>query len=293
MVLAAVAAAAALAWVGCTRPLPPRLVGGTELRLEITRDGTLLVPVTVYDAAGRAHAQAFVVDTGASITSLTPAAADALGLARGEPITINAGADEIAAFQTDLPGLAIGAARFDGVRIAVLELPEARRLGVSFAGVLGLDLLGRYDVEIDLARRRFALHPSGAAAMIARNRAMAQLPIERGRYGLVVLTARIEGYAAMPAILDLGAQWTVINRSAARSMTGFAIQGVTPVERTRYARLALADLAIDHRGFQVENLSVFRRLGVDGRPAMLLGADVFEGRSVVLAYRDRALYVSR
>lgn len=277
----------------CARPLPPQLTGGSEAPMTITDNGSLLVPVVLYDrhdAAGQHHR--FVVDTGASITALTPSAAEALGLAGTDVLVVNEGQDAALGRTATLPRLSVGGIAFDGLRVAIVDLPDMRRIDARIAGILGLDVLARHDVVIDLARGRLGLHPAGRIARSDAARAMARVPFDQSRYGLVVLAARFQDKPSMPAILDLGAQASVINLPAARMLTRHLYGSATNPEWGS-TKLELSDLWIERRGFMVQDLGVFRRLGVHEEPAILLGADLFRDRMVVLAYQDRAVYVSR
>lgn len=279
----------------CHRALPPELPGAVETPLAVSADGTLLVPAVLHGRRGAAQHHQLVVDTAASITALTPAGAAALGITGAHEMVINEGRDAIPARRATLPWLSVGGAVFRDLPVAIVDLPDARRIDARFGGILGLDVLAHHDVVIDLVRRRFTLHPAGYAARSDAARAMQRIPFDRSRYGLIALAVRVEGYPEMLGVLDLGAQGSVINPVAARMLNNYTSYGVlTPQSGSRrYARLELAGLALDHRGFQVEDLGVFHRLRTAKRPAMLLGADLFRGRSIVLAYQDRAVYVSR
>jgi predicted aspartyl protease len=257
-------------------------------------DGTVLVPVVLHDRAGAAQHHQLVVDTGASITAITPATAAALGISGVREIVLNEGSDAVPARLATLPRLEVGGVTFHDLRVAIVDMPAARTIDARFGGILGLDALAHHDVVIDLVRRRFTLHPAGYAARSDAAREMQRLPFERGRYGLIALPVRVEGFPEMLGVLDTGAQWSVMNRVAARMLLDYTPNSVlTPVQPRRYARVELAGVALDHHGFQIEDLGVFQRLRIDRRPAILLGADLFQGRSIVLAYQDRAVYVSR
>jgi predicted aspartyl protease len=285
---------AMLVGVGCGRPLPPELPGRVDTQLAISPRGTVLVPVVLHDRTGAAQHYELVVDTGASITAITPATAAALGISGVDDLVLNEGRDAVPARRATLPRLVVGGVTFRNLRIAIVDMPAARQIDARFGGILGLDALARHDVVIDLVRRRFTLHPAGYAARSDAVREMQRLRFQRGRYGLIALPVRVEGFPEMLGVLDLGAQWSVMNRAAARMLSDFTPNSVlTPLQPRRYARLELAGVVLDHHGFQIEDLGVFQRLRIDRRPAILLGADLFQGRSLVLAYQDRAVYVSR
>lgn len=288
----------ALSWLAaasCSRPLPPLLPGAVEAPLAISPDGTVLVPVTLEDLTGAAQQHHLVVDTGASITAITPATAAALGISGTRQLVLNEGRDAVPAKLATVPRLVVGGLTFHNLRVAVVDMPAARKIGAKFGGILGLDVLSHHDVVIDLARHRFTFHPAGFMARTEAAREMQRLPFRRSRYGLIAVTVRLDGFPEMLGVLDLGAQWSVLNPAAGRMVSDYTPHTVLtpPAQPRRYARVELAGISIDHRGLLVEDLGVFHRLKLDKRPAILLGADLFAGRSIVLAYQDRALYVSR
>lgn len=258
---------------GCpSGPWPPPLAGVGEVA--ITANLVLVqVPVAV-----DGHGFQFIVDTGASVTSLTDATAAKAALRTEGQTTVNgrheAATATVARFE--LAGLEVR-----GPPVAVFSLPVANELTLGYAGILGLDVLGRYDTVIDLHRARLTLMHAGDAARRATD-ALAKLPLRYTRDGLVIVDVTFAGHA-VPAILDTGAWRSMISPAALPDRDAAVI--------TDELRAGDADLGL--RSLVVGDHLVFARSGLAGRPAILLGVDVLERRQVVLAYRDRALYISK
>jgi predicted aspartyl protease len=272
-VLLVIVAVAYLA--GCpSGPWPPRLHGSGEVA--ITANLVLLqVPVAI---DGRRFA--FIVDTGSSVTSLTAQTASTAVLRDRGKTTINGRHDAttgtIARFE--LAGLEIR-----DLPVVVISLPVANKLTLGYAGILGLDVLGRYDTVIDLipGRSTLTVMQAGEAARQVTD-ALAKLPIRFSRDGLVIVDVSFAG-RTVPAVLDTGASRSVISPKALPDRDAPVITD----------ELRMGDAELGLRSFVVADHLVFARSGLAGRPAILLGLDVLARRQLVLAYRDRVLYVSK
>src|SRR5689334_1897943 len=125
-----------LAGAGCGRRLPPELPGRVETQLAISRDGTVLVPVVLHDRVGGAQQNQLVVDTGASITAITPATAAALGISGARAVVLNEGSDAVPARLATLPQLEVGGVTFHNLRVAIVDMPAARTINAQFGGIL-------------------------------------------------------------------------------------------------------------------------------------------------------------
>jgi predicted aspartyl protease len=104
----------------------------------------------------------FLLDSGAGATVLDSGFASRLGLAeRGVMEARGTGGSETAAF-VDASTLQLPGVVLRGQTIVTIGLDGvAEALGRPIAGILGWDFLSRFAVEIDYARARLALAPSG------------------------------------------------------------------------------------------------------------------------------------
>jgi hypothetical protein len=111
---------------------------------------------------------------------------------------------------------------------------------------------------------------------------------------------------AIPAVLDTGASGTVMNWAAAK-LLGLtpddprvekvrSLQGVTkdapPTYRTTVGELRIGAARGANPTLRIADIGVFKMLGMDGGPAMILGIDQFAGRRIVVDHPGGKLYVS-
>ncbi len=270
-----------LALVGCRSPRPPEFAAGVEVQLAESDHGTVFVPVAVNGRPLR-----FIFDTGASISAVTPAVAEALALVPNGSTMVNG---TIAARLTSLETLSVGSFQHHDVRVAIVALPEERRIDESFDGVLGLDILSQYDVAIDFPRHRFVFYPPSRFAQSAAVDEMIRVDFTKSRNGLAEFSVAFDERGPIPAFLDLGAQRTITN-----TVTANWIEGPGNGDPERAPRgLKLGDVRWEHFSIIVEDLPIFDQWIRADELAVILGADLFRDRSVVLAYREGALFVSR
>jgi hypothetical protein len=103
----------------------------------------------------------FILDTGASMTLIAPAAARRL---RAAPVKVSGRtvslSGRVKATEVELDALALGPVTVRGLRVIVADLRVIRRaVGVDIDGVLGSDVLARFRVVIDYPNRRVSFAP--------------------------------------------------------------------------------------------------------------------------------------
>jgi hypothetical protein len=261
---------------GCHGPVPQFAGGGLA---PLDTDGGRLVVSARLD--GKPYRM--VLDTGASVTSISTAAARELGIKVVGTTQIN---DHIPAKLGVLRSLSIGVVEHADVTVVIVDMPNARDSAVAFQGILGLDVLSHHDVVLDFGRRTLALYPAGTPVLRRRDASMARIEFQRGSHGLLVFQIVFRGRPPIPAILDLGAPTSVINGAAAAAL------GVRrPAFRPPPLELGGVELGTPY--MLIRDLPVFARFGLADRPAILLGSDVFKDRALVIAYRDRVAFLSR
>ncbi|HTR51556.1 MAG TPA: retropepsin-like aspartic protease [Kofleriaceae bacterium] len=268
--------------IACRSPRPPVFSGGVEVQLAQSAHGTVFVPVTVNGRPLR-----FIFDTGATISAVTPETARALGLVSDGTTLVNG---TIKAELATAESLAVGSIHHARVRIAIVALPEERRIDEHFDGVLGLDILGQHDIAIDMPRHRFVFYSPNYLAHGDAVDGMIRVPFTKGHYGLVELQVAFdEKRGEIPAFLDLGAQRTITNEATANW-----IEGGGRIDPERSSRgLTIGKARWDEFKVVVDNLQIFEYWIRSDDLAVLLGADLFRDRALVLAYQDSALFVAR
>ncbi len=256
---------------------PPRFSGGVLAPLEI-RGERLLVSVKI-DGKPRV----MVLDTGASITAISTATARDLGIAVESTTQING---HLSAGVGTIKSLEIGLADHENVKVAIVDMPNARDSSVHFDGILGLDVLATHDLVLDFRRSTLALYPSGAMMDHDLLPEMTRIALQRGSHGLMMLDVTIGNQPPMTAMLDLGAPITVVNQAAADQL------GITQ-PMFRAPSVSVGNVQLARRAMLVRDLPVFERAGLSHQPAVLLGSDVFARRSLVISVRDRVAMLSR
>ncbi len=118
-------------------------------------DGHILVPVVLN---GFLEARV-LVDTGAGITILSKELARKLPLEAeaGNPITLKTMATDIEAQLATLSSIQVGNLIRNNLRVAITDLPLGEK--IKFDGILGMDFMTDYKIQIDNENNRIFLSP--------------------------------------------------------------------------------------------------------------------------------------
>jgi predicted aspartyl protease len=280
--MAARALVGALVVIGCSHSRPP------VAPIAIGPQRELLVPVVI-----NGRPMTLQLDTGASTTTITPAAKARLGLESSIPVRGHGAGGPL-----------------EHVELVLLYTTEVcdhlvRRLPAAVVeiehadGVLGMDVLGEYTTEIDLAQRSLRLHKPWDTTW--RTPDLEPVHYERLGGGQIWIEVTVEG-RPVTAIVDLGANVSFANRRAApdreeaSSMLTAAVgaDGHLATFATMHdVSVSVGDQTFVASALLVGDLPIFRRLGVADRPAMILGADALASRRLVIDPNAHQLYVSR
>ncbi len=257
---------------------------GTELPLTL-RHRFLLVPASL--DGGQTM---LVVDTGAEATTVTPETAAGLHLA-SEPsrtMLLGVGGAVLSGGTVRLHRLVLGRLHVDGLSPDVGRLPRLHGAGLPVGGLLGLDVLGGYDIALDLPRRSMTLYavPSCPGFVPPDYSAADGEELRRTRGRLLVIAVRIDGHPVR-ALLDTGARTSLLERDAAARLgvtgealardqvmrgSGIGAQAVA-LRRHRFGEVRVGGVAVRNMEVDIGPLPV---PGVD----MLLGADWLAGHVV-------------
>ena len=225
---------------------------------------------------------AFLVDTGAERTVIARELAERLGLTEGAKLrlaTIGGSAT--------VPSYRVAALQMAKLHLASVEAPAffGRHLGA--AGLIGVDMLEERRILIDfrketmqiLETRRRAqpiIRDDDAIVVTARNSA--------GR--LILSDARLNG-KRIDVIVDTGAQTSVGNmalqklvastRANRLPFTPTILDAVTgeavPATQTAIKRIVINGMDVNNLPVSFADGQAFRALGLNDRPALLLGMD--------------------
>lgn len=241
----------------------------------------------------------FVLDTGAERTAIARDVAETLNLPPGPMVIVHG----ITSAETT-PTARVERMAFGRQRFRDLTLPVFERSMLAADGLLGLDVLSRFRLSMDLVRRavtmtdtRSAYYSRGAVSVIP-TRLPGTLDARADPSGQLILTDALADGVAVQSFVDSGAQYSIGNLALLAAIGGrvdprpIPLYGVTGQTIDAFVG-ALGDLRIgSHRlgatPLLFADLHAFRTLGLADGPALLLGADVlFRFRWVQLDYSAR------
>lgn len=302
-----------LALSGPSAPRP--LAAPSVIEVPMTMDGPY--PVVTVALAGR-DSLLFVVDAAAGASVIAPHHAP---VELDHATTRVQGAAGSAAMRVvRLDSLRVGGRVFT-VRAVVQDLTQFGTMtSRPIDGVLGQDVLARFDVEFDLPGGRLRLYPrdarpadvpgpsagtGGRRVDVAWAPGARCVPLRQAPGAFAVVDVQV-GDSIVPGIFDTGAANTYLNWPAARA------QGLSPdgdprvrtsgqasgLEGQKVARHAARGVALSVAGLslaagevRLSDLPVFRPFGLAERPAVLLGVDRIRDRPWLLSYSTRELCV--
>lgn len=278
------------------QPAAPPAPRGDAETLNYERDQ--LSRMTVPVAVGGNGPFDFIVDTGAERTVISRELAQRLQLTPGGDVLLASMADVRQVPTAIIPRLDLGRRTVRDIRA-----PALFEQHIGAQGMLGVDSLENQRVTFDFERREISVAPSSRATEGARWPADTIVVRARTRLGRLVLAdARVEGQRVF-AIVDTGSPVTIGNGmlrdrligrgrlNAAQVLELTTVTGASVnVHYTRTRRLNVADAEITDLPVAFADLAVFKELGLEDRPAILLGMDVLKlFRRVSIDFATRRL----
>ena len=258
----------------------------------------LFVPVEVDGAPSM-----FFVDTGASVTTLANSLSDRLTLPRDHDRTLDmfgVGGKESHLYIAHTNDLGIGTIHFAGQSFPVAEFDQRLSDNAPIGGLIGADILSRFDVDLDVPGRRLGLWQVSGCTELQ--------PDWQHSFGNAALEVAPSGHASVPVkvdgvtldlTIDTGAPALILSsRAAARA-------GVTPDILDENRRLV--GHGVNDRPFSAW-LHIFNRLDVAGQvfgnvrsivvaPGRmqtgdgLLGLDLLKRTRVWLSYSTGRIFI--
>jgi clan AA aspartic protease (TIGR02281 family) len=179
--------AALAAWVALAASAFADCAPQATIALQPMASGHFVLPMDVNGTPMR-----FLIDTGASNSLLTTRAADATGLPRNAMAAGKALGGAAVKDYVTAPAVGLGGIPQGPIPFAILSA------ALPVDGIIGLDILSRYDVTFDFPSARMMLYAPGACTPAGQAIAYTT---ERGH---IVLTALVDG-KPITAWLDSGA----------------------------------------------------------------------------------------
>jgi predicted aspartyl protease len=235
----------------------------------------MTVPITI-DGRGPFR---FIVDTGAERTIISSELASRLALSASRSVTLASVADVRQVPTVIIPRMDVGRRSF-----TALQAPALLEDHIGADGMLGVDSLRNQRVVFDFERREMRLSRS----VVEDDRWPADTIVVTAstRLGRMVLAdATVDG-ERVRAIVDTGSEITVGNEALRRRLVGrgridpnlsMEITSVTgaraQLNYTITRRLRIGPARINNLPIAFGGLELFRQLGLEQRPAILLGMD--------------------
>ncbi|MCW5646800.1 MAG: aspartyl protease family protein [Sphingopyxis sp.] len=225
---------------------------------------------------------AFLVDTGAERTVIARELAMRLGLVEGAKLrmaTIGGSAT--------VPSFRVAALQMSNLHLAAVDAPAFHGRHIGAAGLIGVDMLEERRVLIDFRKEKMEIRETRRRAPPIINDDDAIVVSARNSAGRLILSdARLSG-RRIDVIVDTGAQTSVGNPAlqqlvAERRANRFpfvatelgAVTGeAVPAMRTAIKRIVINGMDVNDLNVSFADSQAFRALGLNDRPALLLGMD--------------------
>jgi predicted aspartyl protease len=223
----------------------------------------------------------FVIDTGASRSTLAPHLARSLGLKEsvGRNVMLNGvtGAEEVTTVAVD--SLEIGALKF-----VKQDLPVIFTSIMGNAdGILGVAGFEDQRIDVDFKRDRVTVLESTGKRP---HYSMVTARAHRNDNGLMIIDVRINHRLKAKAVIDTGAERTLgnvalqnaLNRNRRRRGIEAIVHGATADIADGFAQevgsASIGDLKMTNLEVIFADFHVFKLWGLDKEPAMLIGMDM-------------------
>lgn len=251
----------------------------------------------------------FVIDTGASISVVYESARAKVGIEPLPNIQVRvfgiAGEDLFPLGR--VAELRVGNELWRDARVALM--PGTTPVATGVDGILGVDFLRRYGLLYSRKERVLVFYPSELVSNKSYRGwdsiALRDLRVGDGNAAVLVLDMYIDT-EHIPAVFDLGATSSLMNRRAAKTLDVLVrrprvmpdvhgVSGSTEVLAELHVwRLRINNSIWRNRIFLVGEFPVFETLGINRRPAAIAGADLFGQRDFIVDFaRQRLLVKSR
>jgi predicted aspartyl protease len=244
-----------------------------DIAFKLDRNDRMTVPVRL---GGRGPYR-FLVDTGADRTAVSTAIAAELGLTDGPMATLHSITGTSPVRTANVPSLELSPSRSRS-----LEAPLLEAVNMGADGILGVDSLRSQRVMFDFRTRVISIVPSAQR----QERDEEGTIVVRGnlKRGHLIVTKATANGLPMTVVLDTGSEITMGNaalraklearkklgqgeRVEMTSVTGQKVIG----DAFRMKRVRIGDVEMRDLVILFADAAIFRTLGMEDKPAVLLG----------------------
>lgn len=248
----------------------------------------------------------FVIDTGAGTTAIADTVANQLALPDREPMLVHGITTATMTRSVALDRLSLGGAAFRNLRCPILPREQ-----LAADGLLGLDVLDRFRLTFDVAKRSAELSVQGHRVILGGEmQTGSRIPRDstravRGRFGQLIMPQVVVDGQQTAAFVDSGAQYSIGNLAlrrairarrpdAARLAQTIPIYGVTGqrliAELAQVDELRLGGARLGVTPLLFADLHCFETLELADQPALLIGADILSRfRLVTLDFPNNSI----
>ncbi len=223
----------------------------------------------------------FVIDTGASRSTLAPHLAKSLGLTQsGRNVMLNGvtGAAEVSTVPVD--SIEIGELKFENQNLPVIFTS----IMGNADGILGVAGFADQRIDVDFKKDRVTVLTSNGKRP---HYSMVTARAVRNENGLMIVDVRVGRRIKAKAVIDTGAERTLGNLALQTAMNkghkmgqpvAAVVHGATPdiadgeVQEIKEARIG--DMTLTNLDCIFADFHVFKLWGLDQEPAMLIGMDM-------------------
>ena len=263
-----------------------------------TRDhiGRIVAPVMI-DGQGPFR---FVVDTGASHSTVSPTLVQTLGLQTDSDTTIIVNGVTGTA---DAPSVVISSLRAGDLKAGPLRLPVVwAPMMAGQDGILGVAGLDVACLSVDFEQNQVAVFRSATRPP----RGYVRVPAKKLKSGLIIVNARVGGVRAV-AVIDTGAQRSLGNLALRDALTHWRGREEPPSEPTDVygstsdvvrgemrgsPMIALGDVRIADVNLVYGQFHIFDVWQMNDKPALIVGMDVLGSVSAFrIDFRTQDVYV--
>jgi predicted aspartyl protease len=240
--------------------------------------------MTVQVQVNGSEAVPFIVDTGAERTVIANDLARKLALESGPTLTLATISGKYQVNSFYIEKLTTAAVNLEG-----LEAPGLERSNLGAYGLLGIDSLEDARVHLDFAHQKMDVLPSRKSKGKTKlENGMIVVTAKKKAGRMIISSAKIDGIK-VDIILDTGAQSSMANialrdKLRRRHRTGefvpVKMRGVTGSilngEYTQLKEIEVGGLSINDLPITFAKNYAFTALGMEDRPAILLGMDAMK-----------------